>query len=162
MQIFLLISTSIALFSCKKKEDPITPTPTNTVVNPGGFNFKLDGGTPITIDSANANLYTSSGKRLMDVYAYSKGIEILEFHFDPTTGSKAAGTTLGSGAFLTYLSSPTQSFDSQSGTLNVTTCDTIGNKLVGDFHFIAKQYPYTSSTTKTITEGHMTLTKISK
>jgi hypothetical protein len=162
MQIFLLISTSIALFSCKKKEDPITPTPTNTVVNPGGFNFKLDGGSPITIDSANAFLYTNGGQRLMDVFVYKGGNEILEFHFAPTTGSKAAGTTLGSGAFLTYLSSPTQSFDSQSGTLNVTTCDTIGNKLVGDFNFVAKEYPYTSSTTKTITEGHMTLTKISK
>ncbi|MEO6631028.1 MAG: hypothetical protein ABIN13_04875 [Mucilaginibacter sp.] len=152
----LFISLTIA--ACKK--DSKTPTPAKTT---GKFTFKLDGGAAITVDSANATLYSVAAVgRMMDVYAYKSGVEILEFHFAPKTGTKTAGTTLGTGAFLTYMESPVLSFDSQSGSLNVTTCDTVGNKVEGDFSFVAKQYPYTGGTSKSITEGHMVLTKISK
>ncbi len=155
MAVFCLV-IAIAMSSCKK-DSSSDPQPSTT-----GFRFKVDGGSSLTIDSANAQIYTTGGIRLIDVYAYKGGVEILEFHFDPTTGMKTAGTILGSGAYLTYLATPINSFDSQSGSLNVTMCDTIGNKLEGDFNFVGKEYPYSGSTTKTITEGHMIVTKITK
>jgi len=149
---------AITIAACKK--DSKGPAPAKTT---GKFTFKLDGGAAITVDSANATLYgVAAVGRMMDVYAYKGGAEILEFHFAPTTGIKTAGTTLGTGAFLTYMESPVLSFDSQSGSLNVTACDTVGNKVEGDFSFVAKQYPYTGGSSKTITEGHMVFTKISK
>ena len=144
------------IISCKKNEDPAAAAASTP------FTFKLDGGAAITVDSANAVLYNLMGSRAMDVYAYKGGNEVLEFHFAPTVGVKTAGTTLGTGSFLTYMSSPTMSFDSQSGSMNITTCDTVGNKIMGDFNFVAKQYPYTGSTVKTITEGHMIVTKVSR
>lgn len=156
LQIMLCLLIISGIISCKKSEDPAAAAATTA------FTFKLDGGAAITVDSANAVLYNLMGSRAMDVYAYKGGIEVLEFHFAPTTGAKAAGTTLGTGAFLTYMSSPTMSFDSQSGSINVTTCDTIGKNIAGDFNFVAKQYPYTGSTVKTITEGHMVVTKLTK
>jgi len=149
---------SLALVSCKKNNQ----TPTTKTSSSTKFTFKVDGGAATTVDSANAILYSTAAGRQMDVYAYKSGVEILEFHFDPKTGAKTAGTVLGSGAFLTYMESAVKSYDSQSGTLNVTVCDTVGKKIEGDFNFVAKQYPYTSGTSKTITEGHMSLTKITK
>lgn len=145
-----------ATLSCNKSSNS-SSTPTTSA-----FTFKLDGGAAITVDSATALLYNSpSGARTMDVYAYKGGLEILEFHFTPQTGSQTAGTTLGT-AFLTYMESPTSSYDSQSGLMNVTTCDTVGNQIVGDFNFVGKVYPYSGSTTHTITEGHMVVSKLTK
>ena len=155
LKIILCLLIISGITSCKKSNDPAAAAAT-------AFTFKLDGGAAITVDSANAKLYNYSGARIMDVYAYKGGVEILEFHFAPTTGTKAAGTTLGTGSFLTYMSSPVMSFDSQSGSMNVTTCDTVGNKIEGDFNFVAKQYPYTGAAVKTITEGHMVVTKVTR
>ena len=155
MAVFCLV-IAIGATSCKK-DSSSDPQPSAT-----GFRFKVDGGSSLTIDSSNAQIYTNNGIRIIDVYAYKGGVEILEFHFDPTAGMKTAGTTLGVGAFLTYLSSPINSYDSQSGLLNLMMCDTIGNKLEGDFNFVGKEYPYSGSTSKTITEGHMIVTKITK
>ena len=156
LKIMLCLLIISGIISCKKSNDPAASAATTA------FTFKLDGGAAITVDSANAVLYNFNGARLMDVYAYKGGIEVLEFHFAPTLGAKAAGTTLGTGSFLTYFSSPVMSFDSQSGSMNVTTCDTVGNNIIGDFNFVAKQSPYTGSTIKTITEGHMIVTKLSR
>lgn len=153
----ILLLLSVIFNACNKNSSADT-TAANTT---GKFTFKLDGGAAIVVDSANAILYSTTSGRQMDVFAYKGGTQILEFHFDPKTGTKTAGTVLGTGAFLTYLESATQSYDSQSGTLTLTTCDTTGNKIEGDFNFLAKQYPYTG-TTKTITEGHMLVTKVSK
>lgn len=153
----ILLSIVMALTSCKKDAQQA-----KKLASSGKFTFKLDGGAALNIDSATATLYTSSGVRLMDVYAYKSGAEILEFHFEPKTGVKTAGTVLGTGAFLTYMESAVKSYDSQSGTLNLTTCDTTANKIEGDFSFVAKQYPYTSADTRTITEGHLVVTRITK
>lgn len=156
-KIFLLLAAIAVIASCKKN----TTKPTKTTTTSGKFTFTLDAAVT-TVDSATALLYTAGGTRQMDVYAYKSGAEILEFHFEPKTGNKTAGTVLGSGAFLTYMESSIKSYDSQSGSLNLTTCDTTGNKVEGDFSFVAKQYPYTGNDTKTITAGHMIVTKITK
>ena len=155
MAVFGLV-IAIGASSCKKDSSSVPQS------NATGFRFKLDGGSSLTIDSSNAQIYTNGGMRMIDVYAFKGGQEVLEFHFAPTTGMKVAGTTLGTGAFLTYLSSPINSFDSQSGSLNLTTCDTIGNKIEGDFNFVGKEYPYSGSASKTISEGHMIVTNITK
>ncbi|CAN5226308.1 hypothetical protein BH09BAC6_BH09BAC6_13680 [soil metagenome] len=153
----LFLAFLAGINSCKKT----TGTDNKPAGAAGKFTFKVDGGAAIIVDSANALLYSTAAGRQMDVYAYKGGSEILEFHFDPKTGTKTAGTVLGASAFLTYMESATKSYDSQSGTLTLTTCDTVGKKIEGDFNFVAKQYPYTGSS-KTISEGHMLLTKISK
>lgn len=140
-----------------KKSDNSTPATSS-----GKFTFKVDGGAATTIDSATATLYSTTAGRQMDVYAFKGGKQVIEFHFDPKTGSKTVGTGLGSGAFLTFIDAGFTSYDSQSGTFNLTTCDTIGKKVEGDFSFVGKVYPYTGATVKTITEGHMVVTKITK
>jgi len=152
-----LISLTLLLaVSCKKDNTSITPsTGGNT-----SFTYKLNGGAAVTIDSANATLYTTGGQRMIDVYAFKSGMQVLEFHFTPATGSKPAGTTLGVGSFLTYMDPSLVSWDSQSGNMNLTTCDTIGKKLEGDFNFIGKEYPYSGSATRTISDGHMLVTKL--
>ena len=149
---FVCILTILCAISCKKSDTTAAEAST----------FKVDGGAAITADSANAVLYDYNGTRLMDVFVYKAGNEILEFHFAPTTGAKTAGTIFGTGSFLSYFESPIVSYDSQSGSINVTTCDTIGNRIVGDFNFVAKQYPYTGSITRTITEGHIVVTKLTR
>lgn len=161
--LFLLTAISVATSSCKKNSDA---TPAIDAMATG-FTYKADGGATVTVDSANAVLYTpafAGAMRTMDVYAFKGGKQVLEFHFAPATGAKAVGGTFGTGGtFLTYITAmPIQSYDSQSGSLNLTTCDTVGNKIIGDFNFVAKEYPYTGTTTHSITEGHMSVTKLSK
>ncbi len=149
---------ALAAASCKKSSTTTTTTPPVTTA----FTFKVDGAAAITVDSATAVLYNlTTGARYMDVYAYKGGAEVLEFHFVPQTGSQSVTNVLG-GTSLTYLESAVSSYDAQSGTLNITTCDTTGNKIVGDFNFVGKVYPYTGTTTHTITEGHMIVSKIIK
>ncbi|BAU52444.1 hypothetical protein [Mucilaginibacter gotjawali] len=155
-KIVLCLFIGFTAFACKKTVQKPVVQVTGTAST-----FKIDG-TAVKIDSASAMLYTNASGRQMDIYAYKGGQEVLEFHFDPKTGNKTAGTTLGSGAFLTYMASPVLSYDSQSGALNVTVCDTIGKKVEADFNFVAKQYPYTDPASKTITEGHISITKINK
>ncbi|MBA3829352.1 MAG: hypothetical protein H0X33_10485 [Taibaiella sp.] len=152
-----LLFIALGITSCSKSSTTPTPTPTPT---PTGFTYKVDGGATITVDSANATLYTTGSHREMDVYAFKGGQQVLEFHFTPKTGTQSADPTLGVAALLTYIDSAPNSFDSQSGMINITTCDTTGNSIVGDFNFVGKQYPYTGTTTHTITEGHMVVTKL--
>lgn len=156
-----LLFIALDFTSCSKSSTSSTPTPTPTPT-PTGFTYKVDGGATITVDSANATLYTSGTHREMDVYAFKGGQQVMEFHFEPTTGAKNADTMINSLALLTYMETPVKSFDSQSGMLTVTTCDTTAPKIIGDFNFVGKQYPYTTTTaTHTITEGHMVITKVS-
>lgn len=152
----------VAISSCKKSSDSVVVAASATT--PAAFTFKVDGAASITADSANAILYNLGGTREMDVYVFKSGAQVLEFHFAPSAGNKAANTTLGgpTNALLTYDSSPINSWDSQSGAINVTTCDTVGNKIIGDFNFIGKQYPYTGTAIKTVSEGHMYVTKVTK
>jgi hypothetical protein len=157
MRTLFFIALSFA--SCSKSKTSSTPTPTPTT---SSFTYKVDGSTAVTADSANATLYTTGGHREMDVYVFKGGQQVLEFHFQPTTGAKNADTTLNSPALLTWMETAVKSFDSQSGTLTVTTCDTTTPNIVGDFNFVGKQYPYATTTvTHTITEGHMVVTKVS-
>jgi hypothetical protein len=155
-----ILFIALAFTSCKKGSTGSTPTPTPTPTT-ASFTFKVDGGAAITADSANATLYTTGGHREMDVYVFKGGQQVLEFHFQPTTGAKNADTTATSAALLTWMESPVKSFDAQSGTLTVTTCDTTAPSIVGDFNFVGKQYPYATTTvTHAITEGHMVVTKV--
>ena len=150
----ILAIVSVVIFSsCKKASTTVDPAPTAS----GAFTYKVDGGSTITVDSANAVIYNRIGfGRTIDVYAFKGGGQVLEFHFAPTTGVKDAATTL-----LTYIiRTPLNSYDSQSGSLNLITCDTVTNKLIGDFNFVGKSF--NSNEIKTITEGHMVVTKIIK
>jgi hypothetical protein len=155
-----LLFSTLAFASCSKSSNSSTPTPTPTPT-PTAFTYKVDGGAVVTVDSANATLYNTGGHREMDVYAFKGGQQVLEFHFQPSTGTKIVDTTFNSTALLTWMESPIMSFDSQSGTLTVTTCDTTTPSIVGNFNFVGKQYPYTSNVTHNITEGHMIVTKVS-
>jgi hypothetical protein len=157
---FLAILLLLVLSTSCKKNDPSTQAPTPAAS--GAFSYKVDGGATITVDSANATLYTTNKVRIIDVYAFKGGKQVMEFHFLPKTGDQTVGGTFGSGALLTYLETPTSSYDSQTGSFNVSTCDTVGKKIVGTFSFVGKLYPYTTNTTRTITEGQMTVTKLSK
>ena len=150
----ILAIVSVVIFSsCNKASTTVDAAPTAS----GAFTFKVDGGATITVDSANAAIYNRIGfGRFIDVYAFKGGAQVLEFHFAPTTGVKDAATTL-----LSYITkTPLNSYDSQSGSLNLITCDTVTNKLIGDFNFVGKSF--NSNEIKTITEGHMVVTKIIK
>lgn len=150
----ILAIVSVVIFdSCNKASTTVDAAPTAG----GAFTFKVDGGATITVDSANAAIYNRIGfGRFIDVYAFKGGVQVLEFHFAPTTGVKDAATTL-----LSYITkTPLNSYDSQSGSLNLITCDTVTNKLIGDFNFVGKSF--NSNEIKTITEGHMIVTKLIK
>lgn len=112
--IFALLLLASILSSCSKDS---TLNPSNSAAF--DFSFKADGGATVNIDSANAVLYTTNKVRTIDVYAYKSGKQVLEFHFLPKTGNQVVGTTFGSGAYLTYMDSPTSSYDSQSGSFNL-------------------------------------------
>jgi hypothetical protein len=157
--LFWVILLLLSIFASCKKDQSSSATTTTTS---GAFSYKVDGGATATLDSANATLYTVNKAREIDVYGFRGGKQVMEFHFSPKTGDQTVGGTFGSGALLTYLETPTSSFDSQSGSFNLSTCDTVGKKIVGTFSFVGKLYPYTSNTVRTITEGRMTVTKLSK
>jgi hypothetical protein len=150
----------LAAFTSCKKNDNSNPAKKPTTL--GAFSYKVDGGGTVTVDSANAILYTTGKVREIDVFAFKGGQQVMEFHFSPKTGDQSVGGGFGSAALLTYMESPTASYDSQSGNFNLSVSDTIGKKIVGTFNFVGKQYPYTSGTSHTITEGQMTVTKLIK
>ncbi len=144
---------------------PTTTTTTTTTTSSDTMSFIVDGGSAIKIDSAKAVLYNLSVapfSRMIDVYAFKAGHQVLEFHFTPKTGDQTAGTSLGTGSFLTYMENDTTSYDSQSGTLSLTECDTVNNKIKGTFYFKGKTYPYTSATVRSISEGKLSVTKLTK
>lgn len=149
--IILILSSGILISSCKKSS---TTTTTNNTTS-SSFSYKVDGST-MTIDSAKATLYTlgvSPFNRMIDVYAFKGGVEVLEFHFKPSTGTSIADGTFAN-SWLTYKSGtnfPADYFNSTSGTLNVTLCDTVNKKIEGTFNFIGNN----GSSNKNITEGVM-------
>lgn len=143
--------------SCSKKDSSTTtPTPTPT---PTGITFKVDG-TSVSCDSANAVLYTSSltSKRMIDVYGFKAGLTVLEFHFQPKTGSLPADKTFDN-SWLTWANA-TDYFDSKSGTMKLTKCDTTTNNIEATFDFVGENFSKTA--THSITEGTMNLNKITK
>ena len=69
----------LLLIACSKESTDRTPAETS-------FTYKADG-TAVTVDSAHAVLYRlgiAPFNRMIDVYAYKGGIDLLEFHFKRT------------------------------------------------------------------------------
>lgn len=149
----------VVAISCSEKEETTQPT-NNSNTTQSGLSFKQDGNL-FNCDSATATLYTlgvSPFNRMIDVYGYKNGATAMEMHFQPKTGNVPADKTFNN-AWLTYADA-TDYYDCKSGSLNVTTCDTIGNKIVATFNFIGENMAATS--TKNITEGSINITQITK
>ena len=151
LTVFLLVLT---LGSCKKSNST-DATPAATL---GSFTYKADG-IGSTADSALAILYGPKTARIMDVYSRTGKKEGMEFHFTPKTGAQTVGGTFGTGVLLSYYDASGIEYDSQSGSFNLTTCDTL-KKIEGDFSFVGKMYQAPGTGTKSITEGHFTITKL--
>ena len=150
--ILLSVTATTLLFACKKDAAE------NTANNTTSFSYKVDG-TAGTIDSAHAVLYTlgiAPFNRMIDVFAFKGGIEVLEFHFKPTAGSYNADGTF-TNSWLTYksgISFPNDYYNSTSGTLNLTLCDTVSKKIEATFNFTGNN----GTIDKAITEGSMKVT----
>jgi hypothetical protein len=157
------VSICLVLFltSCSKSSssNDTTPTPVNTAQT----SFKLDG-VLITPDQTIATLYnnTVAGGQYIDVYAFKAGIQVLELHMPATVANypaQHAALTM-TESWMTYQanggSAPADYFDSNSGSMNLTTCDLTNNKLVGTFNFIGSN----GTTNKTITEGNLVVNTI--
>ena len=152
--IMALFSATLLVSSCKKS----TTTTPDPIVTPATFTFKVDG-TAVTADSANAVLYNlgvAPYNREIDVYAFKGGQQVLEMHFHPVTATYNASANFND-AWLTYDES-LDTYDSESGSLMLTTCDTVNKKIAGKFNFVGKLY--TGSATRTITEGNLLVTKL--
>lgn len=146
-----LLAFAIQFFLCScEKSDTNEQTGNNTAIS-----YKAEG-TGIVADSAHAVLYTlgiAPFNRMIDVFAYKSGVEVLEFHFKPTTGTYVADGTF-SNAWLTYktgTSFPNDYYHSTSGTLTLSVCDTVSKKIEATFNFNGSN----GSSSKSITEGTM-------
>lgn len=181
----ILIGTSILAviaFSCKKEESSSSTTTTTTggattsgtttggattggTTTSGAVTYS-EGGVNVNCDSANATLYTNvvSNTRMIDVYAFKSGNQVLEMHFSPKTGAQTVGAAFDK-AWLTYTtfsgSTMLDYYDGTSGAFNLTACDTTSaGKIVGTFNFSGPNP--TSTSTKTLTSGTINITKIKK
>ncbi len=154
-----LLSIFVAITSCKKAttETPVIAAPVS-----GAFTYKVNGGAAITVDSANAVIYNplGTGSRTIDVYAFKGGKQVLEFHFAPIVRLNNIPNSSTLLTYITTLVAP-YAYDSQSGVLNLTTCDTINKNLIADFNFVGKDFNGGPATVN-ITEGHMVVTKLTK
>lgn len=125
--------------------------------------FKLDG-VLITADETEATVYTNAiaGGQYIDVFAYKAGVQVLELHMPATVGNypaQHAGFTM-TNSWLTYQSGGTDpiadNFHSDSGTMNLTTCDLTADELRGTFNFVGNN----TTSTKNITEGKLVVSEI--
>ena len=160
---------TVLIFSCKKKTDPApaaNPATTTTGgTTTGGGVLSYNDGTSVTVDSAQAILYTTNAgsaiHRHIDVYGFKAGKQVVEFHFLPKTGAQTVAQNFDS-AWLTYYTNngatTGDNYNSTSGSFNLTTCDTIGNKLIGTFNFVGNN----GSVNKTISNGTINIIKIKK
>lgn len=139
--------------------DSKNSTPANTTKT----TFKLDG-VLITADETDATLYNNAiaGGQYIDVYAYKAGVQVLELHMPATVGNypaQHAGFTM-TDSWLTYQTGGTDPildyFHSDSGTMNLTTCDLTADELRGAFNFVGNN----GTSTKSITEGNLVVTEI--
>lgn len=158
-------------FSCKKKNNQSTntdstPTTTGSSSSPCTGPVCYNDGVSISADSAQAVLYTATGGTLtphrhIDVYVFKGGNQVLELHFLPKTGAQTVLQDF-SGAWLTYITnggfSSTDYYNCSSGNFNLTTCDTVANKLNGSFDFTGNN----GSSNKSIVSGVINITKIKK
>lgn len=128
-----------------------------------GITFKVDG-TTVTPTVIEATLYTNvvAGGRYIDVFGFDGTTQILEFHFPAKTGSFTAQQSFNmTTSWLTYLTNngtsfPGDYYHSTAGTINVTTCDTINDKIVATFNFTGNN----TSTNKTVTDGNLNVNAI--
>jgi len=128
-----------------------------------GVSFKVDGNAT-TLEIVQATLYTNTvaGGRYIDIYGFQGTDQVLEFHFPAKIGDFAAQQSFDmTTSWLTYLTNdganyPGDYFNSTSGTINVTTCDTINNKIVATFNFVGSN----TTVNKTITEGSLNISGI--
>jgi hypothetical protein len=95
--------------------------------------------------------------RYIDVYAHKGGVQVLELHMPAAVGNYPAqhtGFTM-SNSWLTYQTGGTDPvtdyYHSDSGTMNVSSFNESGQRLVGTFNFVGNN----GSGTKDITEGHL-------
>ncbi len=143
----------MGIFSCKKS----TTNQVTTIPPANNYTFKLDGN-EVKVDSAHATLYTlgvAPFGRMIDVYAYKGGLQMLEFHFRPVTGNVLADGTFAN-SWLTLKTGqvfPTDYFNSVSGMLNVTACDTVNKKITCSFYFTGSN----GSWTKNVTDGNLSV-----
>lgn len=153
---------ALVLFSisCSNDSDNSkSPSP----ANPNATTFKLDG-VLITADETEATLYNNmlAGGQYIDVYAYKAGVQVLELHMPASVGNypaQHAGFTMAD-SWLTYQNGGTDPimdyYHSDSGTMNLTTCDLTADELRGTFNFVGNN----TSTTKNVTEGNLVVTEI--
>lgn len=154
----IVLSLVLLNISCSSdSSDSSNPANTNATT------FKLDG-VLITADETDATLYnnTLAGGQYLDVYAYKAGVQVLELHMPATTGNfpaQHAGFTMAD-SWLTYQNGGTDPildyYHSDSGTMNLTTCDLVGDELRGTFNFVGNN----TAATKNITEGNLVVTEI--
>ncbi len=162
--------TAACMLACKKKTTTPDPVPSSTTTGGtttgGSAAMSYNDGSAVTVDSANAVLYTANlgggvTHREIDIYAFKAGKQTMEFHFLPKTGAQPVAADFNS-AWLTYLTnggvSVGDNYDCTSGSFNLTVCDTVANKITGTFSFTASN----GSVSKTISAGTIAITKLTK
>lgn len=157
IQLLSLSLFALGLFSCSNDDN------NNTSSAQEELSLKVDGNT-IAADEFEAVLYTNvvAGGRYIDVFGAKNGEEFAEFHFPAKTGSFPAQQSFDmSSAWLTYengVNFPDNYFHSVSGTLTVTVCDTVANKIEATFSFTGNN----QSVDKVITEGKLKTNSITR
>lgn len=156
----VVLSLVFLNLSCSKdSSDSNNSNPVNT----GATTFKLDG-VLITADETDATVYnnTVAGGQYIDVYAYKAGVQVLELHMPASVGNypaQHAGFTMAD-SWLTYQDGSGMAlsdyYHSDSGTMNLTTCDLTADELRGTFNFVGNN----GAATKNITEGNLVVTEI--
>ncbi len=167
--------TTMFVVACKKKTTTPDPTPASTTTGGtttggtttgGSAPMSYNDGSAITVDSANAVLYTANlgggvMHREIDIYAFKAGKQVLEFHFLPKVDTQPVSADFNS-AWLTYLTNGGaglgDNYNGTSGNFNLSLCDTVANKLTGTFNFTGNN----GSANKTISGGTITITKLTK
>ena len=161
--IIVVLILMLASISCKKTDSE--PSNNSTPTSNSTAAISYNDGTSVSVDSAQAVLYTAGGgviQREIDIYAFKGGKQVLEFHFQPKTGSQPVAQNFAS-AWLTYLTNnmanyPEDYYNCKSGNFNLTTCDTVANKIIGTFDFIGNN----GTIDKSITAGKINISKIKK
>ena len=162
----IALTISFFVISCKKEDKKtatsVTTPTTNTTTACGAAMCFTDDGTAVIADSANATLYTNtvSHQRVIDVYAFKGGSQVMEMHFLPKTGSQVVDTSLSFTTAWLTVQTPTDFCDGHSGVFNLTTCDTIANTIKGTFSFSGNMAM--GHMVKAITNGSINITKITK
>lgn len=168
----VLMMLLTAISSCKKKNNSTSDSSSGSGTtgsapsSTGPLSYK-EGSADVTVDSANAVLYTTSDvggprARKVDIYAFKAGKQVLEFHFAPKTGAQNVAQNFSS-AWLTFMTNngmdyPGDYYGCTTGHFSLSVCDTVNNKITGTFDFTGNN----GSSDKNITNGNINLTKLKK